>query len=811
MFDPEKEGTYLSLTEWDPPDLQFENRKPLWNPADYAEFQVESVQIDSSTDILQGAKPNLSTRHLMDEEVDQAPFHILGFEVGDDRVDFHRKSRLLSLLFIVQESVFKMKTSVEDTFISRTCFNLAEVTSQIPRSVMGGFHQCRGRGSFANIEFNDFVLLRTVIDVSKQKGDHSSSVAGKASLVGTKASSPRTSDGILSTIFFCCWYQDGTLRTVKSPEPKYLHKVVGGSGVRALWNNAANIFSYVRCYRGGKYHRLYGTATKEMMTGLHSLERGQPAIVPLIGTLRKKQEYLFGTYGSAVVVPHRKLDRDHGVLPEPIYEGREINGLMGCAEHRLIRTRRLIRRSQAEIEYEKYRKLQLMFSSADSVAICKARSEGVRRLISEEFNGALSANTAFQSLLSRTHRSDPGDVHKLIREGYQVVYDGEIEFGMDHAKFMLVGHHKGSDYRLHDLVPGEDVFIQDEVSVQASLKVEGIVLETVMSGRIKHQTTTSKLGLYEITKSDEEWADGVVKRLRDLREAVGKPTVPTHLVEREFLSSTEWYNDDDAILYQIQSYVHSCVGRPAPVLVITDDIRLCKKAADRFDVIIYRMPSKMFIQKYANVMKCETIREEDVKNVKLSFLRNHFSVELESVYRYVSPGLLTYDMGAIRENSKNLFLEESNTLSVIEPTDCRFRSTFRRKERLRVTSMEKVDQLKFYIPRPTDPGMSRFTKADKPRHIYEWTRNLSTDEKRFLREKEYYLKKAQRRVQASEKLRAHAEVNLDRIINRTEESMRFNRTPPLKQEQSLLTKAVTACLNLGTTLSVHPSSDSDSE
>jgi len=775
------------------PDLNFENKAVIWNPLDFDDFQMDEVYVPEDIDITRGAVPHKSMRPLREDEIgDNSPFSILGFEVGDDRADFHRKSRLLSLLFVFQESVFGMITSSEDTFISRTCFNLAEVTTMIPRSMLGGYHASRGSGTFENLEFNDVVPLRVVIDVSKQRGDHSSSIVGKASLIGTKSQSPRLADGILNTIFLCGWFQDGALKTTKSSEPKYIHRVIGGSGVRALWDNPSNIYTYMRCYKGGSYHRIYGTAVEEVRTALRELTAGRPYALRLCGVLRRKQEYLHGTYGPFVVIPNKKLARDHGVLPDPLYKGEELDGLLRCAEHRLIRSRRIVRRPEAEVEYERFRKLELLLSTADSVASCMIHTRAARERVAALFNGALTANTAFQNLLQRKANGD--EIPRLFREGYDLIRNGQTGFHFRDAEFLAQAKPlRNSDYTLYDLVPVEDIFLQDEVSVASSLKVEGILLETMMANQVKHQITSSRLGLYQISEAEEEWADNTVEELRATRDA-NEGILPIERVREIYLRSTEWVNDDDPIMYQIQTHSRT-ESFPRPVLVVTNDGKLCQRAADMYNIIVYRLPTDLFVPVYIMNTGAGVVREEDLKGYSLSRLLIDFGDYIRMVYRWVTPGLLLFDTGALRETAKNLAIDEGNITKVLHPYKCRFKSNFKRSERLQISNHEVIrDRLSFYLPHATDSGMRRFTKADKPKYIDPANlRGLTPDERHFVHQSLRDERRIARAHNTTESLIAHCEYAMADISSRVSDILP-KRTPP--KQESFFEKVISSCWNL---------------
>jgi hypothetical protein len=167
---------------------------------------------------------NLDSRH-------PASTKVAGEEVGDDRVDISLDPLRLSSMLVVQEKVMHMSTSDADTFISKSLWNFCEVTGGIPTSVEQMFHHCRKVNGFENLGFVDTPPLRILLDVSKGESSHSSTMPGKATMLGNRMRTPRSE--LLRDWYLASYLQDGLLRTSKSTEPKYLPQIMGGSGVRA--------------------------------------------------------------------------------------------------------------------------------------------------------------------------------------------------------------------------------------------------------------------------------------------------------------------------------------------------------------------------------------------------------------------------------------------------------------------------------------------------------------------------------------------------------------------------------------------------
>jgi hypothetical protein len=222
------------------------------------------------------------------------PSFIYGVEVGDDRADFCGSSRLLWFMLHAQSIVLGMMTSWEDTFISITVYNLAEVTSMIPTNRLQSFDYAR-KNDFNNLGYIDVAPIRIVEDVTKQIMDHSSTSPGKFSMMAGKLRTPRS--GLAKELIHVAnWLQDGMLRSYMAKEPKYLPTNLGGSNCEASFGNWVNQFLYLKTYKHGTYERITATAINEARRCLTDMDRDIPVKSDLINTLRRKQEYLHGTY-----------------------------------------------------------------------------------------------------------------------------------------------------------------------------------------------------------------------------------------------------------------------------------------------------------------------------------------------------------------------------------------------------------------------------------------------------------------------------------------------------------------------------------
>jgi len=293
-------------------------------------------------------------------QISTATSKVVGREVGDDRVDLSRHVFPLVTTLMAQEELVHMVTSWPDTSIRKKSWNFCEVTGGPLTDPSQGFDHVRRNGDFTTLGFNDSVVLRIILDVQKGEGqDHSSTQPGKMSMLGSRLATPRRENRgfwMLASIF-----QDAMLCTHRASEPKYLPPVMGGSGVTPLFDNSNNVFLYVHAYKGGTYQRIYATACSEMREYLYRLERDVQSAPILCPRLREKQEYFWGTYDNFVFVPKERGVSNTDAPPPPLYERTGGQNRFQNFENRLSRTRHLVTRRQAQVEWSHTRRLYSIF------------------------------------------------------------------------------------------------------------------------------------------------------------------------------------------------------------------------------------------------------------------------------------------------------------------------------------------------------------------------------------------------------------------------------------------------------------------
>lgn len=448
------------------------------------------------------------------------------------------------------------------------------------------------------LEFVDVMPLRLVLDVSKSnKGDHSSSVPGKASMAGPKMSQCRQE--LKEELFLGNLLQDGCLLTTRSKEPKYLPTIMGGSGSPALYGTARNLYLYMHAYRGGGHSRVYGTSTNEVCACLQQLEETGTYRPPLFTmALRSKEDYLRITYKEKVFVASKQYEALYKAtsLPPPLYEAGRTSNDLTVGESRLMAAKLLIPRSTAEVEVARTRRNQQVLFGKITVKGERSALKAEAKKAREAFDGALAANTAVCRMLER--RANDTDEEKLMKDAFfKFSSAGERDFEYRHAQWIVDGC-KSNSYDLRDLRRPEDMFVRTEVSTEEEMKVSGIDRIWVKKGEKVITQTRSTVGLWRVSESMYQHAEEVLGDLVSAREATGVSTLPRSAVTNIYYSRRENDADDAHITRRALQDSKLLVDGAGFFVLISTDQQLAKIIAAQTNTDVVSLSPASFIPKF---------------------------------------------------------------------------------------------------------------------------------------------------------------------------------------------------------------------
>jgi hypothetical protein len=367
--------------------------------------------------------------------------------------------------------------------------------------------------------------------------------------------------------------QDGMLRTADMPDPKYLPSILGGCNSPDAYQDSYNTYLYMKAYKGGGYDRLYGTATEEVKQAITLTERGQPTTPLIAQGLRGDHELFFATMKNKVFVPPESL-KDLGeehILPAPIYEAAGSRNDLVATESRLISTRKLVKRTQAKVLYERSLRLNKYTLSHANIKYHEEKERCKKMRLRACFHNALRGNSAFVNLANR--KGCEGDVTSILKNNFKMCVYGQPEFTKEHAVWLSKGG-KGEYLTLNDLTLSEDIFLRKEVSGDESMKVSGIRLNVMGKKGFLTQTTVAQIGMYQINEGMRAWAD----RLEADLENFDTRPIPRAEVLNLFFENREWVNDDTLLIGKCTS---DCKGtdKNSLVALISQDKRLANQMA----------------------------------------------------------------------------------------------------------------------------------------------------------------------------------------------------------------------------------------
>jgi len=523
-------------------------------------------------EILMGYKDILEKSPEYPSHLDPSKWMIKGVEVGDDRTDVSNSREASALLLTVQEGLMGMITSKEDTGISCDAWNLAEVTTGTPCSRSTMYNYARKRDNFKNLDFIDAPPLRTVIDTTKVDRIHSTSYIGKSRILGAKMRSANTI--CTSHLAVANLFQDACLATWRGPEPKYLPSALGGCHCPDAYSDPVNTYLFMKAFRGGGYDRLYGTAVEEAKEAILRNERGEPTSCIIAEILRDDDSYYFATFANFVMVPDidKFVDKQDTLLPEPLYERAGVKNEITSVEARLVQAKRLLPKAQARVEMDKANRIQTyLFGHTDigeHQRVLREKSSRRRGQVS----AALRGNSAYMNLLNRTGTDH--DVTRLIKDEWKPCVCGQPEFSMNHANWLSKGA-RGNTLNIFDIPSTSDMYVKSEVSIEESLKVGDIQLKVQGKSNWIPQRTITKVGLYEITDTMEQWCDDKLNALIALRNDKGKPLIRSEILP-VFTENKEWINDDSLLIAECIERTKD-LGRESIVALVSTDKRLANQ------------------------------------------------------------------------------------------------------------------------------------------------------------------------------------------------------------------------------------------
>jgi hypothetical protein len=207
------------------------------------------------------------------------------------------------------------------------------------------------------------------------------------------------------------------------------------------------------------------------------------------------------------------------------------------------------------------------------------------------YDCALNANTALQNLLKREAGKQDA-IAMMGSRNFLTCTTGRRDFTRSDAEWVYLNG-QGENYSLHDVTLSEDIFVREEVSAEETYKVAGIVLRPYLShGEITRRTKT-KVGLYQINSTQEEWSEDLLRRLVSERDRLGR-SLTSQEMGPICDQDPEWVNDDTGLIARCLRDVSGTKARYT-VCLVSADRRLANKMAETCNVQVIRIHPKQLL------------------------------------------------------------------------------------------------------------------------------------------------------------------------------------------------------------------------
>jgi hypothetical protein len=324
-----------------------------FDPDEGLDFEVQVTAPMSTAEAMEKASEELAiygyTVELDDFKND--PKYISS-EVGDDEETISN-----SKLFLALNSVFSreigMKTSRADTSINPRYGNFCEELVVLPDGYDQTYQNTRRTNSAKDMSFIDIPKLRLAVPIRPMRMDHSSTIDGKAGMVGSRLKW-LTNDNPLKILYEVFnLFQDLSLGMVHAKKFAYLPVELGGYGKPIPFSNFINFEKFNAAFKNGAHSHVVRLVVRR---GLRFLEKISNMVRPEPDLLLSHVSRFSGSFhdwvkGHSVYAKTAWIDIPEGL--EKFQVGRlghdAVKDDVFC---RLMAERKLVSESQLQVVVE---------------------------------------------------------------------------------------------------------------------------------------------------------------------------------------------------------------------------------------------------------------------------------------------------------------------------------------------------------------------------------------------------------------------------------------------------------------------------
>jgi hypothetical protein len=210
----------------------------------------------------------------------------------------------------------------------------------------------------------------------------------------------------------------------------------------------------------------------------------------------------------------------------------------------------------------------------------------------DKYNGALFGNQAVANMLAKT--SNLAEAMTLLKEEFSLVTTGKLHWTTKET-VAVMNRLRGKIYCAEDIRISGPMWLTKEVDQGHLMKVPGIPLNIPQKTGWKREVTKTSQGLWQISRSMEEWANKKLDQLLELREELNGEPLPAQYVNGVYNHDVEWTRDDVGIY-------RTCV-------------ELSTEA--RIDTFVIVSADNAMMQQICNTLSCYVLK---ISPVELAFM-----------------------------------------------------------------------------------------------------------------------------------------------------------------------------------------------
>jgi len=482
----------------------------------------------------------------------KSDINVISSDVGDDE-ETVSDSKLFCALNSVFSREIGLKTSRSDTSINPRYGNFCEDLIVLPDGYDQTYHAAKKTSSFADMSFIDIPKLRLAIPIRPMRMDHSSTYDGKVGMVASRLKWLPNDNRMKVLYETFSLFQDVNLGLTSAKKFAYLPSDLGGFGKPPAFSNPLNIEKFSQSFKHGTHSPVVRLVIRRANRFMMSVAEGtRPPPDPLLSHVtRFSSSFHDWVKGHSVYASTAWIDIPEGLEQFQVGKLGE-NAVKDDVFCRLLAEGALVQESKLQVVVE-HNHLCMALSGAISIP---------------EFRETREAATKMWKKLSVFGQETYGLIKEIVvdQADYRPLQNIEVLMF-----FKQIEERRGL---LKPLFRSEPVYLRDAIDHVYRKGPMYVPFSLTPRNKIGGFQFVEQKRFREDTDAPTEEREEEPMLLQWVKDGcVG--VLPRRLI-----------NDDNPII----ETAANCAG----LIIVTDDIRLCKKANRVTKTPIFRVPCEWY-------------------------------------------------------------------------------------------------------------------------------------------------------------------------------------------------------------------------